>query len=212
MSKPFVISVAGPGSNSGKTHLVCALLRHLATLGDVGAVKIATSTPDHMCARTNLPCDCLRFEGRMRLLKDPAYINKVGKDTEAMFAAGARPTWWLQTTSDVQIESAQFLVEELSGPKIWVVEGAGPIRGGLADLAILVVKADGSEPKESWFDLLPQAHVIARSHEHEIDTAINMNPWTTSVHHRPTLEFSGRAQELPKKFIDFLTHFFNGES
>ena len=61
MNAPVVIAIAGPGSNSGKTHLACSLIRYFADRGPVGAVKVATSTPDHLCARTNLPCDCLRF-------------------------------------------------------------------------------------------------------------------------------------------------------
>ena len=150
-----------------------------------------------MCARTNLPCDCLRFEGRMRLLTDPAYINKVGKDTGHMFAAGAEPTWWLQTTSEVQIESAQFLHGELLGPKVWIIEGSGPIRAGVADLSILVAKADDSEPKDSWFDLLPTSDVIAISHKDDIDipsakTALGRLPTD-----KPVVHFSGTANNLP---------------
>lgn len=200
MKRPFIIAVAGPGSNSGKTHLVCALIRHLAKSEVVGAVKIATSTPDHMCARTNLPCDCLRFDGKMRLLKDPAYINKVGKDTALMHAAGARPVWWLQTTSDVQMESTHFLHGELAGAPIWVIEGSGPIRAGLADLSIVVAHADGKKPKDSWHTLLPLADILAVSHLNEVTTTSFGQKIPGLSEAAQILHFSGTSSDLNATF------------
>ncbi|MFT7617034.1 MAG: hypothetical protein ACI97A_000667 [Planctomycetota bacterium] len=208
MKRPFIIAVAGPGSNSGKTHLVCALIRHLRRGQEIGAVKIATSTPDHMCARTNLPCDCLRFDGKMRLLKDPAYINKVGKDTAMMHAAGAQPVWWLQTTSDVQTESSRFLHGELEGPSIWVIEGSGPIRAGIADLTIVVARADGKKPKDSWYELVPMANILAVSHEQEIFTPDNREAIPGLKQEAQILDFSGTSLDLNASFQDALVPYF----
>lgn len=212
MKRPFVIAVAGPGSNSGKTHLVCALIRHLKKEHEVGAVKVATSTPDHMCARTNLPCDCLRFDGKMRLLKDPAYINKVGKDTALMHEAGAAPVWWLQTTIDVQAESSKFLSTELVGPEIWVIEGSGPIRENLVDLAILVARADEQTPKDSWFALVAKADILAVSHQHTLEPNFKYPSLPDLKSDAAVLDFCGTADDLPLVFQDELAKHLSNRS
>ena len=80
-SSPFVIAVAGSGSNTGKTTLACAIIERLKPRFRVGALKISTATDDYRCARTGLPCGCLAFDGPMEVVTDESVILTKGKDT-----------------------------------------------------------------------------------------------------------------------------------
>ena len=162
-ARPFILALAGPGSNTGKTRVLARIIRRLATRHPVGALKVSTATPDHLCARTGRACDCLQFDGRMRLLVEPEYIERDRKDTGQFVAAGADPVWWLQTTADVQIESVTATIARFAGPPVWVIEGAGPIRAGLADLALLLARRDGRESKPGYDTLLPLADAVLAS-------------------------------------------------
>lgn len=152
MSRPFVIAIAGPGSSSGKTGLACAIVEELARTGPVGAVKIATATPDKICERSGLPCSCLMFDGRMRILEKECVDDREGKDTWRLGRAGANPVWFVQTTRDIALETAGAVIDRWSATPIVVIEGAGPIRAGLADFAVLVAPQPGVVPKEGWLD------------------------------------------------------------
>jgi hypothetical protein len=155
-----LITVAGSGSNSGKTTLVCDLLRRISTTRRVGALKIATATADHRCARSGLPCSCLEFEGPSRLSREPGRAERAGKDTWRMRQAGADPVWFLQTTVDSAEEASRRVVAEMVDPPLWIVEGAAPLRCGLADLGIVVASGDGREPKAGWLELVSRADAV----------------------------------------------------
>ena len=173
--RPLVVALAGPGSNSGKTTFVCEAIRRATSDNRVvAALKISVATPDHRCGRTGLQCSCLRFDGAMRILRDDCIVDRPGKDTFAMKAAGAAPVWWLQTTSEHAVaaitETLRDMTHSLTSVDVIVVEGAAPIRAGLADVAVVVARANGQEPKAGWWSLIPRADVLLLS-TREGDTA-----------------------------------------
>ena len=160
-SSPFVIAVAGSGSNTGKTTLACAIIERRKLRFRVGALKISTATDDYRCARTGLPCGCLAFDGPMEVVTDESVILTKGKDTEAFSRAGADPVWWLKTTREHSAAAYATTVEHMHGVEVVLVEGAPPLRGSLADFSILIARGDGTEPKAGWFDLVPAATALA---------------------------------------------------
>jgi molybdopterin-guanine dinucleotide biosynthesis protein len=164
--RPITLAIAGSGSNCGKTTLLCAMLKHLAVAHRVAALKISTATPDHRCARTGEACSCLKFDGSARVLKEECAVAAPRKDTGKFLAAGAKPVHWLQATSDTVIEATREACAELHSEPIdfLFVEGAAPIRAGLADYSILVMRA-GSEPKASFASLLPFTDLLIVSRD-----------------------------------------------
>lgn len=160
MKKPVVVSVAGPGSNSGKTTFVCATIARQKSLRTVGAMKIATATPDHRCARTGLACSCLQFEGKMRILTEDCIDERTGKDTWKMRESGARPVWFVQATSDVVDQAVAQALDQYDGTDLLVVEGAEPIRSGRADIAVVTGYQDGRPPKEGWEETVRRADFL----------------------------------------------------
>ncbi|MEZ6194846.1 MAG: hypothetical protein R3F20_03815 [Planctomycetota bacterium] len=164
LGRPFLLSVAGDGSNCGKTRLVTLLLAAAARRGRVGALKVSTSTPDHRCARTGLACGCLRFEGQMRFLEGEEYTRRRGKDTFAYHEAGAHRVAWLQTTSDFAAEAGAEAARELASfdVDLVVVEGAALARAGRTDALVLVRREDRPE-KAGFSELLPRADLVLAS-------------------------------------------------
>ena len=159
-SSPFVIAVAGSGSNTGKTTLACAIIERLKPRFRTGALKISTATDDYRCARTGLPCGCLAFDGPMEVVTDESIILTKGKDTAAFSRAGADPVWWLKTTREHSAAAYATTVQHMHGVEVVLVEGAPPLRASLADFSILIARGDGTEPKAGWFDLVPAATAL----------------------------------------------------
>ena len=162
--RPVILGVAGSMSNCGKTTLACAIIARLAAYLRVGALKISTSTPDHRCERTGLACGCLRFDGSARTLRDECATAAKGKDTGRFALAGARPVHWLQATSlAVDMAATEAIQEFASLPvDVVVVEGAAPIRLGIADRSVLVYRAD-RPAKPTFGSLLTHGNVLAVS-------------------------------------------------
>ncbi len=116
-----------------------------------------------------------------------------------MAEAGAQIVWWQQTTQDVQMESALTLHEAMTAREdvdLWVVEGSGLIRSGLATCSILVSRAQGKAPKPSWHELLDLVDIIARSHHRAVEGegGPESPPWSS---HLPVFDFVGGTGEVP---------------
>ena len=163
--RPLIVGLSGAGSNCGKTSLVCALIKHFKSSGSVAALKVSTSTPDHRCGRTGLPCSCLKFDGQMRLLEGKEYTERPGKDTYQMAQAGADLVWWMQTTSDFSKEAATHTLKDAPDADIWIIEGGAFVREELVDIGVAVCRY-GDEPssgKPGFSEAAAKAHFQVRS-------------------------------------------------
>ncbi|MEE9391314.1 MAG: hypothetical protein V3W41_02285 [Planctomycetota bacterium] len=168
---PLMIALSGSGSNCGKTSLVCALIEALRGEHTVAALKVSTSTPDHRCGRTGLLCDCLKFDGQMRVLKEKEYTDRPGKDTLRMGQSGASPVWWMQTTSDFSVEAARHTLDDAPVADLWIVEGGAFVREEMADIGIAMCRLgdDEAAAKVGFSAAVAKAHFQVRSHKKSDD-------------------------------------------
>ena len=146
MSSDFhrVIVIAGTSSNTGKTTLLCDLLRELSRGESWEAIKL-TRGHYRSCGKDPHAC-CVSH-----LLNDQPVIRSgraetyaAGKDTGRYWDAGASNVHWVIVT-DSQVEQGirQALERVKSGGVL--IEGTSVLRFVNADFAVMVARADQAD-------------------------------------------------------------------
>jgi molybdopterin-guanine dinucleotide biosynthesis protein len=143
--KPRIVVVAGTGSNTGKTTLVCELLRALTGWE---AIKV-TRGHSRSCGRAPETCCVSPLLGEKPLvLSDPSDTRVPGKDTGKYWDAGASNVHWVIATSDQVRTGMRQALERVRAPGV-IVEGTSLLEHIDADYAILVVRTPLREIKPS---------------------------------------------------------------
>ena len=143
MSRPVIVAVGGFTSNSGKTTLVCELLR---ALRGWEAIKM-TRGHYRSCGRDPHACcvsDLLGSEPRVLSGREATYAE--GKDTGRYWDAGAANVHWVVAT-DTQIGpgfAAALARVRASGV---LVEGNSFLEHTAADFTIMVARPDSLKIK-----------------------------------------------------------------
>lgn len=164
-----VVSIAAPGSHSGKTTLLAALCR--AFPGRLDAVKFTTVYREGpLCPRDGeLACPCGDPDGDYLICEDRGVVERPGTDTGKISAAGARRAHW----AIGRPEAYRLLWPELcdrflpSGARV-VTEG----NTGAAFIGpdLLVFLYNPWIPREKWKDsawrILAGADVVFTSPHH----------------------------------------------
>lgn len=145
---PRIIAIAGTSSNSGKTTLLCDLLRQLSVNEAWEAIKL-TRGHYRSCGKDPHTCcvsDLLGEKPTVRSGREATYT--AGKDTARYWDAGATNVHWVIAT-DAQVEAG--INETLAKVKALnvIVEGTSLLQFVQADLAILSVGSDLSKTKAS---------------------------------------------------------------
>ncbi len=145
---PKIIVIAGTSSNSGKTTLLCELLRELSRTADWEAIKL-TRGHYRSCGKDPHAC-CVSFLlGHQPTVRSGrAATYSFGKDTGRYWDSGATNVHWVIAT-DSQVEAG--IREAMSGveaPNV-LIEGTSALRAVAANFVVLAVGGDLSNPKAS---------------------------------------------------------------
>src|SRR3954464_12869850 len=142
---PTIVAVSGLSSNTGKTTLVCELLRRLPGWE---AIKL-TRGHYRSCGKDPHGCcvsDLLRDEPLIRSGREANYES--GKDTGRFWDAGASNVHWVIVKDD---QVAQGISEALTRVKAAgvIVEGNSFLEHVKPDLSIMCARAAGGKIKPS---------------------------------------------------------------
>jgi molybdopterin-guanine dinucleotide biosynthesis protein len=154
--RPTIIAVGGFNSNSGKTTLVCELLR---ALGGWEALKMtrghyrSCGRDPHACCVAHLLSD----EPVVRSGRAETYAP--GKDTGRYWDAGASQVHWAVVT-DAQVEAGfRAALARVKAPGV-LVEGNSFLRSAEADFTVLVARPDVLKIKTTARRVLPKAFAL----------------------------------------------------
>ena len=164
-SSPTIVAVSGLSSNTGKTTLVCELIRHLPGWE---AIKL-TRGHYRSCGKDPSGCcvsDLLREEPLIRSGREANY--ETGKDTGRVWDAGAAHVHWVIVGAD---QVAAGINEALSRvrSKGVVVEGNSFLDYVAADFAIMCARAGENKMKTSARRTLERADALYLSSIDESD-------------------------------------------
>ncbi len=156
-----IITIAGTASNTGKTTLVCELLRALTPHEPWEAIKLtrghyrSCGKDPHTCCVSSL----LGAEPVVRSGRAETYVT--GKDTARYWEAGASNVHWVIATNE-QVEAGvrQALARVQTGRVL--IEGTSLLKFVQPELALLVGELEQSKIKASarqalragWIDAL----------------------------------------------------------
>lgn len=154
--RPTIIAVGGFNSNSGKTTLVCELLR---ALRGWEALKM-TRGHYRSCGRDPHAC-CVAhlLSGEPVVRSGRAETYAPGKDTGRYWEAGASDVHWAVVT-DAQVEAGfRAALARVKAPGV-VVEGNSFLRTCEADFTVLVARPDVLKLKATARRVLPKASAL----------------------------------------------------
>lgn len=154
--KPTIVAVGGFNSDSGKTTLVCELLRALPGWAALkmtrGHYRSCGKDPHACCVSPLLGEEPVVRSGR-------AETYAPGKDTGRYWDAGAAEVHWAVVT-DGQVERGfRSALGRVGAPGV-VVEGNSFLRFVEADFAVLVARPDVLKIKPSARRALPKASAL----------------------------------------------------
>ncbi len=154
--RPAIVAVGGFNSNSGKTTLVCELLRALRGWGALkmtrGHYRSCGKDP-HACCVAHL----LSEEPVVRSGRAETYAP--GKDTGRYWDAGASEVHWA-VVNDAQVEAGfRAALARVKAPGV-VVEGNSFLRSFDADFTVLVARPDVLKIKPTARRVLPKASAL----------------------------------------------------
>ncbi|MDT5272572.1 MAG: hypothetical protein QOH49_4758 [Acidobacteriota bacterium] len=154
--RPTIIAVGGFNSNSGKTTLVCELLR---ALRGWEALKM-TRGHYRSCGRDPHTCCVAHLLGAEPVVRSGrAETYTQGKDTGRYWDAGASEVHWAVVT-DGQVEAGfHAALSRVKAPGV-VVEGNSFLRSFEADFTVLVARPDVLKIKPSARRVLPKASAL----------------------------------------------------
>ena len=190
VKKPIIVAVSGLSSNTGKTTLVCELLKRLTGWE---AIKL-TRGHYRSCGKDPSGCcvsDLLRDEPLIRSGREGNY--EAGKDTGRFWDAGAANVHWVIVGED-QVEGG--IKEALSRVTTEgvVVEGNSFLDYVGADFAIMCARAGENRMKASARRTLEKADALYLSTIDDCDNAtarLRFDEWRSGV----TVEIS--LDEVP---------------
>lgn len=154
--RPTIIAVGGFNSNSGKTTLVCELLR---ALRGWEALKM-TRGHYRSCGRDPHTCCVAHLLGAEPVVRSGrAETYAQGKDTGRYWDAGASDVHWAVVT-DGQVEAGfSAALARVKAPGV-VVEGNSFLRSFEADFTVLVARTDVLKIKTTARRVLPKASAL----------------------------------------------------
>ena len=163
----MIVAVSGLSSNTGKTTLVCELLKRLPGWE---AIKL-TRGHYRSCGKDPQGCcvsDLIRDEPLIRSGREANY--EVGKDTGRFWDAGASDVHWVIVGEDQVEDGIRQALSRVKAAGV-VVEGNSFLDYVTADFAIMCARAGDNKTKASARRMLPKADVLYLSTVDDCDAA-----------------------------------------
>jgi len=178
--RPIIVAVSGLSSNTGKTTLVCDLLRRLPGWE---AIKL-TRGHYRSCGKDPQGCcvsDLLRDEPLIRSGREANYEK--GKDTGRFWGAGASNVHWVIVGEGQVEEGIKHALARVQTAGV-IVEGNSFLDFIEADFAIMCARAGENKMKTSARRTLAKANAIYLSTIDDCGAATareQFNEWRTSL-------------------------------
>jgi molybdopterin-guanine dinucleotide biosynthesis protein len=154
--RPKVVAVSGFSSNTGKTTLMCELLRALPGWEAIkltrGHYRSCGKDPDTCCVS-----DLLAAEPSVRSGREGNY--EAGKDTGRYWDAGAANVHWVIATDEQVEQGIQEALGRVQSPGV-LIEGNSFLDYVAADFALVCARAEGGTIKTSARKALHKASGI----------------------------------------------------
>jgi molybdopterin-guanine dinucleotide biosynthesis protein len=167
LKRPTIVAVSGLSSNTGKTTLVCELLRGLPGWE---AIKL-TRGHYRSCGKDPQGCcvsDLLRDEPLIRSGRAANY--EAGKDTGRFWDAGASNVHWVIVGEDQVEDGIKQALSRVTAAGV-VVEGNSFLDFVAADFAIMCARAGENKMKASARRTLDKADALYLSTIDDLDAA-----------------------------------------
>ncbi|MFN0110294.1 MAG: hypothetical protein ACKVZH_15670 [Blastocatellia bacterium] len=143
-----IVTISGTSSNSGKTTLLCDLMRELSVSESWEAIKL-TRGHYRSCGKDPEACCVGHLLGEKPTVRSGRGATYTfGKDTAKYWDAGAANVHWVIAT-DAQVETGINEALALVKTPNVIVEGTSLLQFVQTDLAILSVGSDLSKTKTS---------------------------------------------------------------
>ncbi len=156
VKKPIIVAVSGLSSNTGKTTLVCELLKRLPGWE---AIKL-TRGHYRSCGKDPSGCcvsDLLRDEPLIRSKREENY--EAGKDTGRFWDAGAANVHWVIVGEDQVEDGIKQALSRVTAHGV-VVEGNSFLDYVNADFSIMCARAGANKMKASARRTLERADAL----------------------------------------------------
>ena len=167
VKKPTIVAVSGLSSNTGKTTLVCELLKRLTGWEAIkltrGHYRSCGKDPNGCCVS-----DLLRDEPLIRSGREENY--ETGKDTGRFWDAGAANVHWVIVGEDQVEDGIKQALSRVTAPGV-VVEGNSFLDYVSADFAIMCARAGENRMKASARRTLEKADALYLSTIDDCDDA-----------------------------------------
>lgn len=164
---PTIISISGFSSNSGKTTLLCELLRGLPGWEAIkltrGHYRSCGKDPQACCVSHLLSDAPVIYSGQEQ-------TDMPGKDTGRYWEAGAANVHWVIATENQVEAGIKQALSRVATPGV-LIEGNSFLKFIEAKFAILVTRAEGGEFKASARRVLPIASALYLSGDEDGATA-----------------------------------------
>ncbi|MDX6614542.1 MAG: hypothetical protein QOD75_3728 [Blastocatellia bacterium] len=151
--RPTIVAISGFSSNTGKTTLMCELLRALPGWEAIkltrGHYRSCGKEPDTCCVS-----DLLGAEPAVRSGREENYV--AGKDTGRYWDAGAANVHWVIATDEQVERGIKQALQRVRTPAV-LIEGNSFLDYVEADFALVCARAEGGTIKTSARQLLHKA-------------------------------------------------------
>ena len=150
---PNIVAISGFSSNTGKTTLMCELLRALPGWEAIkltrGHYRSCGKEPDTCCVS-----DLLGDKPLVRSGREENYT--AGKDTARYWDAGAANVHWVIATDDQVAAGIKEALDRVQSSSV-LIEGNSFLNFVAADFSLVCARADGGTIKSSAREILDKA-------------------------------------------------------
>ncbi len=140
-----IICVGGTSSNSGKTSVVCMLLK---ALPGWAVIKVTPCRAEEACPRGHDCSACRAPETRYEIVKDINILSLEGKDTARYTSYGAEKVMWIRALPEFLNEGLESAINRCSTLPGVIIESTTAFQF-LKGLHIMVTQPESTSMKES---------------------------------------------------------------
>ena len=146
--KPGLIVIAGTASNTGKTTLLCDLLRELSPDQPWEAIKL-TRGHYRSCGKDPHACCVSHLLGEQPVVRSGREETYgLGKDTGRYWDVGASNVHWVITTDSQVEQGIRMALSQVKSDGV-LIEGTSLLKFIKPDFAVLAAGADAAKVKPS---------------------------------------------------------------
>ncbi len=149
ITKPEILLVAGTGRNSGKTTLICAIIKAFKQ-HSIASIKI--SSHFHSIDET----DIILINRKDLYVGIECNLNKQ-KDSSLMLKAGALKSFFVMSSDEYLMDALQIISQNISPNTPIICESGGLRKYIVPGIFLMMSRSDSQQDKVSIFERIQQA-------------------------------------------------------